>query len=143
MRKASAVITLTPGKGRQHAITVPEIESYMIEQSIDNDADAFSIDVGDTKRRLLASLDRDTEVRVDIFGVDDRGVRRQLFAGLADMAQMQESFTHSIQGRDFPSAIMLDTDAEPGRWRRVKPRPFLTARARKLGIKRVSISSMP
>lgn len=136
-----AEITLAPGKGKPSKFLVPRVEAYQIVQAVDLDADTFSLDVGDSQKILKDAYDRDTEIRVVINGTGNDGVKRPMFTGIADLAQLGTQHLLSITGRDEPSVIM-DTDAEPGRWKSVKPQQFLTQRARKLGLKNVSIPPM-
>lgn len=142
MRHAHATIALVPGKGKIRRFNVPRIESWQIEQAIDNDADQFSLDIGDSMGQLLDGLDRDVEVRANVFATGLNGRVWQMFSGLADIDQLASTKTNSIQGRDVPSAILLDTDAEPNRWRGVTPKVFLTDRGKKLGLTDVSIAPM-
>lgn len=141
MRGVEAQVTIVPGNGKPKKINVPQVEAYSIVQSLDVDTDTFSVDIGDSLRRLDQVLDRDTEVRVALFFTGDDGRKRQVFAGIADNALGNTQHIKSLAGRDTPS-VVFDTDAEPGRWRRIKPGPFLTKRARSLGLTNVQIADM-
>ena len=140
-RNAKAVLTANIGGGSRKQEAVLAIESYAFEQSMDVDTDQFSIDVGDPTNRLSYMLDRDTEIQVGIFLENDKMVMVQEFYGFADrVGKDSDDMVLSISGRDFSSVAL--GDALPGKWRHVKPKGFIEARARKLGFPSTSIPSM-
>lgn len=142
MRDAFANVKLVPGSGRVREIHVPHVEEWQTEQSIDNDVDSFSVNLGDLGDYVMDANDRDTEVRCNLFYTDDAGRTQQVFAGIADTATLSTSFVETLAGRDVPSAVLADTDAAPGYWRNVQPREFLASRGKKLGLSDVSIAPM-
>ena len=143
MRTCFADITLVPGAaGANKRLRVPRIESFQTEQSIDNDVDSFSIDVGDVRGQLLGMLDRDTEVRVNLYCDDSTGVVKQTFAGLVDVETFVSEKTHTIQGSDIPSGILIGTDAQPGYWRHKNPRDLIISRCKALGLTNIQVAPM-
>lgn len=108
---------------------------------MDNDVDAFSIDIGDPDNALALLLDRDTEVRSAIFLQDSRLVLTQQFTGVADTTtKTSDDMTLSIVGRDFSSIAL--SDAKPGKFKQMKPKQFITDRAKKLGMPIARIAPM-
>lgn len=141
MVKTYAKIVVRPGRGKPQQFTVPYLESWTTEQSIDNDVDSFSVEVGDVEGKLLSALDRDTEIEVGIFSSNGSGVDQE-FNGLVDVETFVTSKTHTMQGSDVPSAILMGTDALPGYWRRVDPRALLVQRGKALGLTNLQIAPM-
>lgn len=142
MRQAKAIITIQPGKGGLTQHVVQNIEQYTTEESIDNDADTFNIVFGDSGRGLEEVLDRDAEVRVNLF--IDNALKRSVpvFTGLADVASRDLEYELTIQGRDVATSLAVDTDALPFRWRNLDPQKFIEQRAHALGIATTQIAKM-
>jgi hypothetical protein len=67
IRTAIANLTLRPGAGLPTEHRLVHVESWQTEQSMDNDADTFSLSLGDSDGEVLAALGRDTEARVSLF----------------------------------------------------------------------------
>lgn len=113
----------------------------MIDSSMDNDVDSFSIDIGDPKNEYGFLLDRDCEVRTSVFLSDKKGKFQQVFTGIGDtLVKSTDDHTLSITGRDLSSLAL--SDAPPGKWRHVKPKPFITQRAMGLGFSQVHCHAM-
>lgn len=142
MQTSYATITLAPGKGKARQYHVPQVESWTTEQSIDNDVDSFSVEIGDVAGELLDAIDRDTEVRVNLFATDGRNRVLRVFTGLVDVESFSKEKTHTMQGSDVPSAILIGTDAVPGYWRHVDPKALLTKRGKALGLANMKIAPM-
>ena len=143
MRQCFADISLATNVANQAThFRVPRIESFQTEQAIDNDVDSFSVDVGDVKGQLLGMIDRDTEVRVNLYCDDGTGAVQQVFSGLVDIDKLASDKTHTLQGSDVPSAVLMASDAEPGYWRHINPRQLLIDRCNTLGLTDVQVSSM-
>lgn len=121
---------------------IARIQTYAIETAIDNDADQFSFDLGDPDVDLGLVLDRDTETRVTIFDLSPRGVRSVKFTGIADQTGFDSSDQIlSIVGRDL-SCLATDSDAPPGRFRKINVRSFIAERAHKVGFSEVRIPDL-
>lgn len=129
--KVRAVLTTKWTKAGYRPITVRSIESYVIESNLDQDSDAFSMVIGDHENALNALLNRDGEIRVQLFGV---GLDvSYLLTGIVDDLDKGEDGRITITGRDN-SSIATDTTALAGRWIGQKADKFIEKRARELGV---------
>jgi cell wall-associated NlpC family hydrolase/prophage tail gpP-like protein len=142
IRKCQAIVVVQKGRGGSTQHRVQRVESYTTDESMDQDADSFTITIDDSSRELEAALDRDNEVRVNLFINDGRGDLVPIFTGLADSVEREKSYTLSITGRDLPSALATDTDALPQRWKHVQPAAFIEQQAHTLGIASTTIHKM-
>lgn len=139
MRRVSAIIQAELGRKGMRQFPVTSISAYTVDTGMDTDTDPFSIDLGMKQEDMSILLQRDTEVRVNLFTRTDKQVE-QLHSGISDrISYDSDDRILSITGRDF-SCVAVDTDAAPGKWHHVRPSPFITARAHKLGISNVSIA---
>jgi prophage tail gpP-like protein/N-acetylmuramoyl-L-alanine amidase len=142
MRDCQAIITVATGRSGTQQLPVQRVESYTTSQSIDSDADSFQVQIGDPRNQLGICLERDNEVRVQLFLDDDKGRLASIFNGIVDTPQFTEDFTLSLEGRDTPSSLAVDSDATPGRWKHVPTSSFLKQRAQALGITQTAIADM-
>lgn len=122
--------------GRQRSVRefpVQAVEAYTFETSMDNDADAFSVDIGDPRNKLGVLTERDTEVRATIFAPNVKSKLVPVFTGIADTVDYtSDDFVLSIAGSDL--SVLAQSEAPPGRWRHVQPAQFIKARAEALGM---------
>jgi len=129
--KVRAVITTNWGKSGYRPVPVRSIESYMVESNLDQDSDNFSIVIGDPQNILNDLLNRDNEIRVQLFGV---GLDvSYLLTGIVDDVDKVEDGRITLTGRDN-SSIAADTTAEAGKWRGRRANDFIEERARRLGV---------
>lgn len=142
MRVCKAIISVSTGRSGVRQIPVQRVSSYMTQQSLDNDADSFSIDLGDATNELALCLDRDNEVRVQLYLDNERGSLVPIFKGIVDSAECGTDFLLSMEGRDEPSALAVDTDALFGHWKKQAPHKFIAGRAAKIGVTNVRIAKM-
>lgn len=142
MRTCSAIITLTQGRGGTKQYPVQRVETYTTEQSVDNDADAFTLNIGDSDNKLRACLERDNEARLNLFLSDLKGKLHPIFTGIADQIQQTEDMTLSFHGRDTNSALAVDSDSMPGQFLKIMPKALIQKRAAALGITHTSIAPM-
>lgn len=142
MRECKAIITVATGRHGTRQFPVQRVESYTTQQSLDNDADQFSIDIGDSRDQLGLCLDRDNEIRVQLFLDNEKHKLIPIFNGIADVAQRGTDLVLSTQGRDTPSSLAVDSDALPGRWKHVNPETWIKNRAKNLGITNSRIANM-
>jgi cell wall-associated NlpC family hydrolase/prophage tail gpP-like protein len=148
MRKCHAVITVNTGTQGSRQFRVQRVLNYTTDQSIDNDTDQFSIDIGNINQDLPAKLDlepclkRDNEVQVQLYLNDFKNDLVPVFNGIADTVQLETDHILSIAGRDTASSLAVDSDALFGKWASIKPHKFIAERARKLGITRTRIAHM-
>jgi cell wall-associated NlpC family hydrolase len=141
IRTAIANLTLRPGAGLPTEHRLVHVENWQTEQSMDNDADTFSLSLGDSDGEVLAALGRDTEARVSLFITNEQKSTTQVFAGIAADVGLNAEFTQTLEGQDVPYSV-LDTDSEPGRWRHQPLRTFLLQRGAKLGLTNISIPTL-
>lgn len=141
MRQCIANLSIATGNRGHVSIGQVPVENYATSQSIDNDADTFSIQLGNVDGALAACFERDNEIRARLYLTDTKSNPHPIFTGLADVAVLQEDMTAPIVGRDVPS-VLADSDALPGRWRHTRPNEFIAARAHRLGITRTQIATM-
>jgi prophage tail gpP-like protein len=128
--RARAVVT-TNWSGGYKPVVLKSIESFQIDCNMDQDADSFNLSIGDPRNNLTALLNRDGEIRIQIFGI---GLDAEyLFTGFVDDVEKTESGTISLTGRDR-SSIAVDTMATPGKWRQQRADEFIKKRALELGV---------
>jgi hypothetical protein len=120
-----AVVT-TKWKNGYRPVALSNIESYRVDSQLDNDSDAFSITFGDPTNQLRASLNRDNEVRIQLFGLGKN--ISYLHTGIVDDLEYDEENRLVMTGRDL-SSIAADTDADPGVWRKMRATDFIKMRA--------------
>lgn len=143
MRNCKAIITVATGRHGTQQFPVQRVEDYAMTEAIDVDADSFNVNIGDSRNELALCLDRDNEVRVQLFLDDTRtGNLVPIFSGIADLAQRSTEKFLNLTGRDTPSSLAVDSDAMPGRWKHIKPDLFIRDHAVALGVSQVEIASM-
>jgi hypothetical protein len=63
IQKVRAVVT-TRWKGKGYRpLVITSLEQYYVDTALDNDADTWSVDIGDPNGKYMDMLDRDNEVR--------------------------------------------------------------------------------
>lgn len=140
--RCQAIITVATGRRGTKQFPLQRVESYTTTQSLDNDSDSFSIDIGDPDNLLSLCCDRDNEVRLQLFLTDGLGKMHPIFRGIADDVLKSTDFTLSIQGRDEPSSL-ADSDALPRFWGKgTTPSGIIIANAHALGISNVKCPKM-
>jgi cell wall-associated NlpC family hydrolase/prophage tail gpP-like protein len=139
MRTVSAIIQAELGRKGMRQFPVKRIAAYTVDTGMDTDTDPFSIDIRMKPQDVSVLLQRDTEVRVNLF--TNAGAKvEQLHSGITDRITFDsDDRMLSITGRDF-SCIATDTDAAPGKWKHVQPAAFIAQRANALGISNVKIA---
>jgi cell wall-associated NlpC family hydrolase/prophage tail gpP-like protein len=139
--EARVVVQAAVGRSGIRDLPARRVEAYAFDTAMDTDTDAFSIDIGDSHNEMSVLLGRDVEARVALFLNDERGKMQRVFSGIGDLEGKSASdMVLSIQGSDM-STLALG-DVPPGRWRNIKPKQFITERARRVGITNVSINPM-
>src|SRR6266542_463514 len=126
-----AVITTKWTKSGYRPVTLRGIESYRVDSQMDQDADTFTIVMGDPRNALGASLNRDSEVRIQLFGLGKNVT--YLHTGIVDEAEFDEENRLTLTGRDL-SAVAADTTAIAGIWRNMKINDFIAMRVKALKI---------
>lgn len=105
-----AVITTRWGGGAYRPISIENILSYTIETNLDEDADPFTLVIGDIPGDLDEIMARDNEVRIQIFGIGTE--IHYLLTGLVDRAIRNVDGRIVLSGRDL-SSIPTDTICPP------------------------------
>jgi len=130
--KARAVLTTKWDEKTYRPFTVDQLESYFVDTAIDSDTDPFQITIGDPEHTLIETLQRDNEVRVQLFGAGYGG--KLLFTGLADEVSFDESGVLTIDGRDM-SSLAVDSTVPPQLWQSIRASDIIPKQARELGMK--------
>jgi prophage tail gpP-like protein/cell wall-associated NlpC family hydrolase len=133
-----ALVTTKWGKNGYRPIVVRDIETYYVDTALDNDADAWQIEIGDPQGQYMDVLDRDNEVRVQLFGYSARSAG-YIMTGIADTIEFSEEGTLALTGRDL-SAIATDTILPPTQMRHVRAHAIVKKQATQLGFKNTSLA---
>lgn len=110
-------------------LTVTTVEGYTLETNLDEDSDPFNIVIGDPNGQYAELLQRDNEIRIQIFGIGE-GIN-YLMTGIVDTAVYSDQGVHILNGRDL-SAIPVDTIAEPIVYRHQRASDIVAQRAQTL-----------
>lgn len=133
----AAITSNWSGKGYSQLI-VPRIESYYVDTALDQDADQWQIEIGDPKNRLNALLDRNNEIRTQLFGFASNGLADYVMTGLGDDIERDEAGRVTITGRDL-SSLATDSVMRPARWKHVRAHAIVAEQAKFLGFKRTNL----
>jgi cell wall-associated NlpC family hydrolase/prophage tail gpP-like protein len=143
-RNVRAVIMAETGPRGYREWPTQQVEAFMIDTAMDQDADAFSIDIGDPDNDFRACLNRDTEVRAAIYtGPTNPSAKTQMLNwGIADTVEADtDTAVLSIAGRDYTS-VPVDSHHPPGQWNNVLPHKFVTRDAQKLKVPRLKLAKV-
>lgn len=110
------------------------IDAYDIDSAMDTDTDTWTIQLGidDPTVFVPDMLDRDTEVRVNLYAVG-HGNTISLNTGFADEITLDEQGNMNIQGRDI-TAVAADSQHPPQIWHAIRPEVLVAREARYLKI---------
>jgi N-acetyl-anhydromuramyl-L-alanine amidase AmpD/prophage tail gpP-like protein len=117
---------------------ISNIESFYIDSSLDNDADSWQVEIGDSTGEFLAMLERNHEVRIELISSVPGGAGH-LFTGISDEISYDQSGLLSVTGRDY-SSLALDSICPPVRYKHVKAGYVVANQARKLGFTNISLA---
>lgn len=131
IQKVHAVVTTRWHGNAYRPLVFTSLESYFIDTALDNDADAFQVDVGDPDGRYMALGERDNEIRVNLFGVGHEGLS-PIFTGIADEAEYQDGGWNLI-GRDL-SSLAVDSTVLPHRWAKARAWSIVKSQAHDIGF---------
>lgn len=137
VQNTRAVITTRWGDSAYRPVTVRNIENYYVDTALDNDADSWTLTVGDPNGDLMDLLKRDAEIRVQLFGVGQEGID-YLVTGIADDAQYEDG-SWALTGRDF-SSLATDSTVQPMQFRHVRAWSIVEEQAKFLGFHQTSLS---
>lgn len=132
-----AVVT-TRWKGtayRSHVIQ--SLESYYVDTALDNDADTWTIDIGDPDGTYLPLIRRDNEVRVQLFGVGREGVS-YILTGISDNIDYTAG-SWTLTGRDL-SSLATDSTAMPHRYSKARAWSIVKSQAHQLGFQHTQLA---
>jgi hypothetical protein len=124
-----AVVTTRWESGSYQPFTIDSVESYTLETNLDEDSDPFGIVIGDRFGEFAEMLQRDNEIRIQVFGIGE-GIN-YLMTGIVDSAVYSDQGVFVLNGRDL-SSIATDTIAEPITYRHVRASDVIEKRARAL-----------
>lgn len=113
------------------------IENFTVDTALDSDADTWSIDIGDPYGELVDTLARDSEVRVQLFGVGS-GLD-YIMTGIADEVDFGDSGILTLTGRDY-SSLAMDSTIPPQQLRHVRAWAVVEQQAKKLGFQRTNLA---
>jgi prophage tail gpP-like protein len=124
-----AVVTTRWNNGAYKPFSITSIQSYTIETNLDEDSDAFNIIIGDRTGEFAEMLQRDNEVRIQIFGIGE-GIT-YLLTGIMDTVVYSDDGTYVCSGRDL-SCVATDRLVEPVVYRKQRASDIIIKRARDL-----------
>src|SRR5262245_32120700 len=140
LRGIRAVITTKWTKSGYRPLTVHSIEGYYVDTAIDNDADTWQIQVGDPDGDLMPMLQRDNEVRVQLYGFRPEGVS-YIVTGMADDLGYSEEGVWTITGRDL-SSLATDSTAPPQFLKHIRAQQLVKRQATALGFRQVRLTDL-
>lgn len=127
-----AVITTRWRKKAYTPLPISSIENYYVDTALDNDADTWTLDIGDPNGSLLAMLKRDNEVRVKLYGVGRR--LAYIMTGISDEVEFNETDgTWTLTGRDL-SSLAIDSTVLPKRWSKARAWSIVKSQAHEIGF---------
>src|SRR5262245_25728884 len=129
-----ALITTKWGTNSYRAMALPFVENYYIDSSLDNDADTWQISIGDPHGNYIDMFDRDTEVRVQLFGVGQQGENAGLITCIADEISYDEVGTITLTGRDL-SSLATDSVVMAQKWQSIRAWALIEQQAKEIGFK--------
>jgi prophage tail gpP-like protein len=136
--KVRAVVTTKWGKSGYRPLVIHSIESYYVDTALDNDADLWTITIGDPYGEFLDMLKRDSEVRVQLFGAG-KGGAIFLMTGIADEVEYDETGTIVITGRDL-SSLAIDSTCPPHRYEQTKAWSIVEKQAKEIGFRHTKLA---
>lgn len=133
-----AIITTRWGMRGYRPATIRAIESYFVDTALDNDSDGWQLVIADPHGDRLEMFQRDSEIRVEIFGVGHQGVS-YIMNGIADEASYDDQGSITIMGRDY-SSLATDSTAPPWRYRLKAAHQVIQTQAGTLNFPAIDLS---
>jgi hypothetical protein len=134
-----AIVTTRWGKSGYRPIVIPKVESYYVDTALDNDADTWTFDLGDPFGEITEVLARDSEVRVQLFGVGREGTSF-LTTGIADEISYGDDGILTFTGRDY-SSLATDSTVPPGQFRHQRAGQIVKNQAREIGFSQMNLDN--
>lgn len=141
LSRVRAIVTTKWGASSYRPLVITNVESYYVDTALDSDADTWTVEIGDPQGQYLDLLKRDSEVRVQLFGVGQEATNF-LMTGLADEVEFDEQGILTLTGRDL-SALALDSTIPPTKFSHVRAWYLVENQARKLGFRQTSLTRKP
>lgn len=138
-KNVRAIITTRWNSGGYTPKIVRKIESLYVDTALDNDADPWQLLIGDPNGDYMECLERNNEVRVEIFGVGSGAKSLPSFEGITDNAVYGDDGVLRLTGRDF-SSVAVDSTVEPGKYRKFQAWRLVDQQAREIGFKRTMLA---
>lgn len=132
-----AIVTTRWGGRAYRPRIIRKIESYTIDTALDTDADTWHVDIGDPYGELVDTLDRDSEVRVQLFGVGNGP--DYIFTGIADEVTFGDDGVMALSGRDL-SSLAMDSTVPPQQLRHVRAWSVVEQQAKEIGFQRTHLA---
>jgi prophage tail gpP-like protein/uncharacterized protein YcbK (DUF882 family) len=137
IQNVKAILTTKWGGSGYRPRIIRSIESYYIDTALDNDADTWTVDIGDPNAELHDLLERDNEIRMQFYGVGPSSAD-YLLTGIADQATFNEEGVWSIVGRDL-SSLATDSIMRPAQFKHARAWSIVDEQARYLGFRNTSL----
>jgi hypothetical protein len=141
IKPVRAIVTTKWGNSGYRPLVIRSIEQYYVDSSLDNDADTWTLDIGDPRGEFLEMLKRNNEVRVQLFGAG-KSSSTFLVTGMADEIQYSEQGIISLVGRDL-SSLATDSTAPPNTYRHVRPWSVVEQQAKQIGFRQTNLAKAP
>ena len=134
LKNVRAIVTTRWTSTRYTPRVIRAIESYYVDTSLDQDADTWTLDFGDVDEHLMRLFNRDSEIRVQLFGVGQgKGQRGYLMTGIADSVSTDEQKMVHLSGRDM-SSLAMDSTCPPMHVKKMRAADLIKKQALELGI---------
>jgi prophage tail gpP-like protein len=129
------VIVNTRWKNGYADLPIYSVESYYVDTALDNDADTWSVQLGDPRGELMELMTRDSEIRMKLFGVGNQGM---IMTGIGDEASYSDG-SWTITGRDY-SSLATDSTVPPTHFRQVRAWAIVEQQAKQLGFRNTQLA---
>src|SRR5215831_296184 len=133
-----AIITTRWNNTGYRPKTLTAIESYFVDTALDNDSDSWQLSVADPHGSMLEMFQRDSEIRLELFGVGREGIS-YIMNGIADEASFDDGGSIQIMGRDF-SSVAVDSTAPPYRYKLKAAHQVISTQAQTLNFPGIDLS---
>ena len=137
IQSVRAIVTTRWGGHAYRPRIIRTVEQFTVDSAMDTDADSWSIEISDPWGEYVDTLERDSEVRVQLFGVGNSP--DYLVTGYADTVEYDESGTLTIAGRDM-SALAMDSEVPPKQFRHVRGWAVVDQQAKELGFTKTRLA---
>lgn len=133
-----AIVTTKWTNKGYRPLTVSSIEGYYVDTALDNDADTWQVEIGDPDGVLMPMIQRDNEVRVQLFGFRPTGASF-IVTGVADNLAYSEDGSWTVTGRDL-SSLAVDSTVPPQFFKHVRAHAIVQRQAAALGFKKHNLA---